>query len=297
MKHHIESHSVSQNGFFSSIGYMKKILLVLLTILSLQMCFGQQDSTKPQFKVSVNYNTALNYFGRTDSLRSSGFFPMAELWFTPKFYINAAPIFVSNSLQSFEYAGTVATAGYQSVTDKWITGLYALKPFYTESSDLVQSALKAQAGFNLSFLNKILNLNGGIDVKFSDQTDLGVTAGLDHVIRIENTDGSVFVFDPSFYTYAGTQQFQKSYYKRKNNGFGIINLPGNSQLVTEKSQQFNVLAHEISMPVIFSKTKLMFIATPAYIMPQNLVTVPNRPDLSERGENMFYATLTAKYTF
>jgi hypothetical protein len=39
------------------------------------------------------------------------------------------------------------------------------------------------------------------------------------------------------------------------------------------------------------------MATPSYIIPQNLLTVPNRPDLSERGENTFYTTLTAKYTF
>jgi hypothetical protein len=28
-------------------------------------------------------------------------------------------------------------------------------------------------------------------------------------------------------------------------------------------------------------------------MPQNLVTVAGRPDLSERGKNMFYVTLSA----
>ena len=28
--------------------------------------------------------------------------------------------------------------------------------------------------------------------------------------------------------------------------------------------------------------------SPAYVMPQNLVTTSGRPDLSERGENLFY---------
>jgi hypothetical protein len=57
------------------------------------------------------------------------------------------------------------------------------------------------------------------------------------------------------------------------------------------------LAYEASVPVIYAKGKVMLIATPSYIMPQNLVTVPGRPDLSERGENTFYTTLTAKYSF
>src|ERR1043165_4855242 len=132
---------------------LKRIFAAIVLFIMLQTANAQTDSTntKPQFKLSVNYNTGLNYFGRTDSLKSSGFFPLAEFWITPKFYVNAAPIFVNNSLQSFEYAGSVATVGYQNVTDKWITSLYVLKPFYKESSELVQSALKAQGGLNLTF--------------------------------------------------------------------------------------------------------------------------------------------------
>ncbi|MDB5208216.1 MAG: hypothetical protein JWR72_3291 [Flavisolibacter sp.] len=255
-----------------------------------------KKKTKPQFKLSLNYNTGLNYYGRTDSLKSSGFFPLAELWITPKIYVNAAPIFVNNAVQKFEYAGSVATVGYQNVTKKWITGLYVSKPIYKESSELVQSALKAQSGANVSFLNKFINLNIGADVKFSDKTDFGATGGLDHLIRIENKDNSVLVFDPGVYIYGGSQNFQRSYYKKNNTGF--LNFPaGNGQLVTEEVSNFSILAYELTMPVVYAKKSWMFVATPSYIMPQNLLDVPNRPDLSERGENMFYATLTTKYTF
>lgn len=280
---------------------MKAIQKIISTLLLCGIFFttsAQTDSTqkvKPQFKLSLNYNTGLNYFGRTDSLKSNGFFPLAELWVTPNFYVNAAPIFVNNALQNFEYAGSVATVGYQKVTDKWITGVYLLKPFYKESSELVQSALKAQSGVNVSFLNKYINLNIGADAKFSDKVDFGATGGVDHLIRIQNKDNSVLVFDPAFYVYAGTQNFQRSYYKKNNTGFLLF--PGNDQLVTEEVSQFSILAYEATMPIVFAKNKWSFIATPSYIMPQNLLTVPNRPDLSERGENMFYATLTAKYTF
>src|SRR6476659_5936398 len=80
--------------------------------------FAQTDSVintedKAQFKIGVYYNSGLNYYGRTDSLKSSGFFPMAELWFNKNFYITAAPVFVNNAVASFDYAGTVATAGFQ----------------------------------------------------------------------------------------------------------------------------------------------------------------------------------------
>lgn len=275
----------------------KKLIAATAFLLLLHSAHAQSDSTKtkPQFKLSVNYNTRLNYYGRTDSLRSSGVFPMAELWFTPKFYVNAAPIFVNNPLQSFDYAGTVATVGYQNVGTKWITSVYLTKPFYKESSELVQSALQAQSGVSLTYQNKIVNINAGGDVKFSDKVDYGATAGLDHIVRIETKNKGVVVIDPAVYAYAGTQNFQRTYYKKNNSGFLLF--PRNNQQVTEEVSRFNVLAYEATMPIIYAKGKVMLIATPSYIMPQNLITVPNRPDLSERGENMFYATLTAKYTF
>jgi hypothetical protein len=257
-----------------------------------------QDSTsaekKAEFKLGLNYTSKLHYYGRIDSLESSGFFPMAELWFTPEFYVNAAPVFVNNKLQSFEYAGTVASVGYQHMTEKWLSNIYVLKPFYTEEAKLVQSALKAQTGISITNMNKFLNVTVGGDVKFSDNVDFGALAGLDHTFRIENQDNSVLVIDPSFYINAGTQQFSRSYTKKQNNG---ILLPPTNQQVTENVKEFNVLSYEASVPVVFAKNKWMAIFTPTYVIPQNLITYPDRPDLSEYGKNLFTATLSLKYTF
>lgn len=275
---------------------MKKIsTLVIIVFISCSVFAQDNDSTlsKAELKLSLNFNSNLNYYGRTDSLKSTGIFPLAELWFNKHFYINAAPVFVNNAVQSFQYAGTVATAGYQQMSEKWLTHLYLLKPFYKESSSLVQSALKAQAGLSFSHLNPFLNLTLGGDVKFSDKADFGATAGLDHIIRVQTKNGGVLVFDPSAYVYAGTQNFTNTYY-RKNN---LPLLQGNNQRVTENVQQFNILAYEATLPLIYAKDSWMFLATPSYIVPQNLLTVEGRPDLSERGENLFYMTLAIKKTF
>jgi hypothetical protein len=283
--------------FETPIMKTKQNLFVLFLCCSFAAS-AQSDSASRnvQFKLSLNYNTGLNYYGRTDSLKSSGFFPMAELWLTPKFYVNAAPVFVSNRVQRFVYAGTVTTAGYQNATSKWLTGVYVSKPFYTSGSELVQSALKAQGGVSVSFLNKYLNLNTGGDVKFSDKTDFGATAGVDHLVRLQNEDKSVWVFDPSLYAYAGTQNFQRSYYKKVSNG-SLLFPTTSQQLVNEQATRFAVLSVEASLPVVYAKGKWTFVANPAYVLPQNLIAVAGRPDLSERGENGFYATLTAKYSF
>jgi len=270
---------------------------VIASLFVCQLVFAQTDSTTSQkikFKIGINYNSGLNYYGRTDSLKSTGVFPLAELWLSKDVYINAAPVFVNNAVQSMEYAGTVTSLGYLHTTDKWITNLYLLKPFYKQSSQLVQSALKAQTSASFSRLNKLLNFTFGGDIKFSDKIDFGATAGLDHLIRKELENGSVLVIDPSFYTYAGTQNFTNTYYKKQP---GFLVFPGSTQQVNKNVTQFNILAYEFSVPVVYAKKKWMALLTPSYILPQNLVTVQGRPDLSERGQNMFYVTLGLKYTF
>jgi hypothetical protein len=278
---------------------MKRIHIIsaVLALFTFQNIFGQSDSTEKntmRFKVGLNYNSGLNYYGRTDSLKSTGVFPMAELWFTKDIYVNAAPVFVNNAVQSMEYAGTVTSLGYLHTTDKWIANLYVLKPFYKQSSQLVQSALRAQTGASFSALNKILNFTFGGDVKFSDKMDFGATAGLDHLVKKEFKKQDVLVIDPSFYVYAGTQNFSASYTKKK---AGLLFFPGNTEQVTENVTRFNLLAYELSVPLIYVKGKWMALLTPSYILPQNLVKDTEHPELSETGQNLFYATVGLKYSF
>jgi tetratricopeptide (TPR) repeat protein len=272
------------------------VLLFMLTGYFLNAQTEQAaEKKKTEFKISANYNTGLNYYGRVDSLHSSGFFPLAELWFNESLYINAAPVFVNNTAASFQYAGTITSIGYQFKSEnKWLGNIYLVKPFYQESSKLVQSALKAQTGITLTWLNKVVNVTGGADAKFSDKTDFGVTAGLDHIFRYQINDKSVLVIDPSAYINAGTQQFTKSYLKKTS---GFLFFPGNEQLVTESAQKFKILSYEFSAPVIFATGKFQLLFTPAYVIPQNLLIVEGRPDLSEKGEKMFYATIGAKLSF
>lgn len=264
-------------------------------LLSSGLLFGQEQTTESssesQFKISANYNSGLNYYGRTDSLRSSGFFPMAELWFNKNVYVNAAPIFVNNQLSSFDYAGTIATLGFLSITDEWITNLSLLKPFY-KNNELVQSALKAQTSLNFTKRNELLNFSFGGDIKFSDKIDYGAMLGFDRIFSIPMTGNKSLLLNPTANLNAGTQQFSYTYYKQGS----FLGLPGPRQEVSESVKKFNILSYEFSIPVILTSGKLQLIVSPAYVIPQNLTKVPGRPDLSERGKEMFYSTFTAKIT-
>ena len=272
------------------------LIIFLMPFAALQA--QEEDKHKENtgsFKLGVFYNSSLNYYGRTDSLKSSGIFPLAEIWFNKSFYLNGAPVFVNNSTDNFQYSGTVITLGYlsKSLNEKTLTHLFVTKPLYKDNSNLVQSALKIQASGNFSMLNKYINLNLGGDIKLSDKVDFGISGGIDHLFRLELPGGVILVIDPSAYVYAGTQQFTKTYYKKSNYLF----FPAINQQVSQEVSRLNILSYELSMPVVLAKNKVQVILNPAYVIPQNLINVENRPDLSERGKDMFYMTMGAKITF
>ena len=276
---------------------MKRTLILTSLLCCCLLGLTQNDSTqkqKLQFKLGLNYNSNLHYYGRTDSLRSSGIFPQAELWLGDKFYLSATSVFVRNAVQPLDYAGTVATVGYLDVRKHWITSAYLLKPFYGEDVQLVQSALKTQAGLSFTYVNKIINLTAGADLKYADRIDYGASAGIDHIVRKEIKGGSALVIDPSVNVYAGTQNFSTTYTKKRN---GFLFLPGESETVTRSAQRFSLLSLEASLPVIWARKNWLAQVTPSWVSPRNLVTVAGHPDFSEQGSNMFYVTAGLTYTF
>jgi hypothetical protein len=277
---------------------MKTALLACILTVSNLFVHAQNDSSaqkKVQLKLSTNYNSGLNYYGRTDSLKSSSFFPLAEVWMNSKFYINAAPIFINNKVQSFEYAGTITSIGYQYITDHWITSVSVLKPFYKESTALPASVLKLQTSSSLTWLNKFINLTAGVEGRLSERMDIGITAGIDKSIFIPVMNKSYLLINPSVYAYGGTRQFSKSYTRRKS---GLIpGLGGQQERVTENYNELVILSYECSLPLIFIKDKVMVMVTPSYVIPQNLIKDASNPSLNEMGENSFYTSIGVKYSF
>jgi hypothetical protein len=277
---------------------MNRFIILLVCCGFVCPLFAQdKDSTaknKTELVVAISYNSGLNYYGRVDSVKSTGFYPTAGVNFKNGIYLHSSFVFINNASYN-GYAATIAEAGYQFKNKKesWSGNIFVNKFFYKDNTGQVQSALKGTAGINLAHLNKIINLNAGADVKLSDKIDIGVSAGLDHTFRIENIGKGVIVIDPSAYLYAGTQNFTNTYYQEKN----FLFLPAGEEAVTTNSRKFSILSYELSCPVVYGLGKMNLVLSPAYVIPQNLVVVPGRPDLSERGASLFYLTSTLKFTF
>ena len=229
---------------------MKRIRFIgflLFMIIGSATANAQGDTlVKPvqsSVKLGMFYTSHLNYYGRTDSLRSSGIFPLLEVWFNRNFYVNASPVFINNAVSPLAYAGTVATIGYRFTEKNNLGGhVYFVKPFLKDNSQLVQSALKGQMAASITHTGVILNFTGGADIKFSDKTDYGANAGIDHIQRFSLGNGCVLVIDPSIYIYAGTQQFTRSYLKKNN----FLIFPGVEEAISEPVNAFNILSYEVS---------------------------------------------------
>jgi hypothetical protein len=279
--------------------YTKKITALACYLLLAIIATAQDSATsnnKTELTASFTYNSAMNYYGRVDSLKSTGFYPYLGITFKNGIFVSSTFVFTHNSL-STDYAATLLTGGYnfKNKQGNWAGALSASYFLYRDQSELVQSAVKAQGDFSINNLNKIINTTAGINTKYSNQFDFGAQASLDHIIRIEHpfSNNDVIVIDPTAAVNAGTQNFTKTYYEKRN--FLIFPLP--DQEVTESSRQFSILSYELSMPIIYGIGKFNLIFNPAYVLPQHVITVPGQPSLSERAENLFYFTLTGKVSF
>ncbi|HVB03866.1 MAG TPA: hypothetical protein VNE41_09115 [Chitinophagaceae bacterium] len=256
---------------------------------------GSSDTAaRGSVKIGLGYNSGLNYFGRTDSLRSSGFYPSLEWDLKDGLYFSSNFIFENNQQSSLQYAATILEGGYKfSSSGQHFSGnLFISKFLYAGNSALVQSAIQEQTGVNLSFLNQVVDINLGGDIKFSDQADWGLTAGLDHIIRFGSLFGKdVLVLDPSVYFYGGTQHFTNTYFKKIN----VLFIPITQQQENQQINKFGLLAWECSVPVVLAINKLDFILDPAYITPENVIQPSGRD--SGPGAGLFYLNLQVTYRF
>ena len=274
-----------------------KILTAVILFIFLQSSAkAQSDSsvTEPtnQYTFGTSYASKLHFFGRTDSLKSSAFVPSITAKFSNGLYVSGSFIFVNNADASFKYTAAITEAGYRFGKNEGLAGsIYADKFFYSANSSLVQSVQTGQAGFSLSHLNNILDVNTGGSAVFSDKTDFFVNGGIDHLFRIE-TGSSVFLIVPTATINAGTQNFTSTYLKKRS----VLFFPVADESVTTNDQKFQVLSYELSMPITYVHNKFAISFTPGYVIPQNVIKVANRPDLANNAKNLFYANVGVSYT-
>lgn len=281
-----------------------KSILLLFIVLILSQKIVAQDSIPPvqqpvvkqkektSLTLSNNFVSKLHYYGRTDSLKSTAMVPNILLQFGNGIFFSSSFIFINNSQQSFNYAATVAGAGFNFGKSKGFSGSIYANMFFYATNLLVQSSQKGQAGIKLSHLNKILDVNLAASTVFSDKSDYFTSLGFDHIFLFRYKK-SAFVIMPTITANAGTQNFTHSYYKTRY----INGIPAGEEQVIESGKRFQLLSYEASLPVAFAYKKLILSITPGYVIPQSVIKVAGRPDLSENASSLFYANVGIAFKF
>jgi hypothetical protein len=278
---------------------MKKVIaLFTLACICLISQAQQADSAiaskkKITFTTGVAFNSGLNYYGRTDSLKSQAIYPFAGITLHNGLYLFSNFIFINNAVAT-TYAATIVEAGYKFKNKKetWRGNIFGSRFFYNAAVSLVQSVVKEQAGINLAHTNKVISINGGADAKFSNQTDFGAYVGLDHAFRFDSVGKrGVIVITPAAYSYFGTQRFTKTWMQEKR----FLLFPVGEQAITQSSSRFSIMSYELSCPIIYGIGKMNLILTPAYVIPQNVVTANGTG--SQKADNLFYTTAAIRFDF
>ena len=235
----------------------------------------------------------LHYYGRTDNQKSSALLPTVVVQFDSiGLYASGTSVLLSNKTQSLNYAGTITEVGLRFGKPAGISGnIYGNKFFYN-TTQLPQSAFKEQAGLNVNYLSKVINLTSGGSAAFSDsRTDFFTTAGLNKNFKILKGK-SVFVITPTAIINAGSQNFTSAYYKQNT----IEGIPVNNTVVIESGKRFNILSYEFSTPVVWAYKNFFLIATPTFVLPQSVISNLSFPQYSENAQNLFFVNVTALYS-
>lgn len=270
-----------------------RIQFLLLAGIAMPLLLRAQDSTQTTkdstktdsrrnvFTADLGFQSRTSYYGRTDSLKSSLLNPSIGYQLKMGLYAKASMIFINNPVNTLDYTATILEGGYRFGQNKKLSGNIFYNQFlYEKDTRLIQSVVKSQTGFNVAYETKVITFNINGNLKFSNKTDVGAVAGLDHLFLIKYPKRHAAIgINPSAYAYFGTQNFSNTYYEQKK----LFNLiPTQPEAVTKSSEQFNLLSYEFSLPVVFVYKHFNCSLTGSYVLPQHLITGV------ETGSNLFY---------
>lgn len=262
------------------------------------------DSTsfkKSYFKFSVSYQSNSVYYGRKDSLVLPYIIPSISYHDKSGFYIQGSLSYLAGT--GAQVDGGSLSAGYESGSrnGKFYSDLYASKYFVSSSSYSVREEVKGELGGSASYNTGPLTLDGGLNLAFSNKTDVALNFDLSH--EFEFGDNGRWAITPTALVNAGTQNFYENYFtnrKYSQKRRRRTNQNPNAVKVIVVHKSFAVLDYELSMPVDYTGHKWGLFFTPTFSVPENGFKYSLNNGITyqtEKLSNSFYAEAGAYIKF
>jgi hypothetical protein len=271
--------------------HLPVIALLLSATAQGQSNASEVNAEKSYFKAGLSYLSNSVYYGRKDSLRYPYFTPTLGYYHKSGFYANASLSYLASKESRIDLY--TLEAGYEfELTHKLTGSLYADKYFYNQSSTNIQSDIKGNGGFTLSYNFGALQFNTGADVMFANKTDFSLNAGLSRDFTI-GEEAKQWTITPTVTTYLSTLNFYEGYTSRragKNaqqpNGATI----SSNTFITNRSTGLTLLDFELSVPVSYDAAKWGLSFTPTLALPTNPIFTSTTTTITPRIGNPFSQT-------
>jgi len=299
-------------------------LLASILTLSSNSLMGQSNfkmdtSSKPSFKIQIDYLNNYIYNGRADSIASPYQITTASANFGNGFYANLiANYLLTPNQRRFDFFEL--DLGYEYKLGTKMSGeLYASKYFYSNQSSLLNGDITSDFGATFNYNLGFFQFNNTADIFFSGKSDFQIMPGVEKSFEF-GEENSKWDFTPGIYSVMSSLNYYESVLTRNlNRQKGIKNtLPvsGNIQSATALLDKgFKLLAIECSIPISYQADKWGFQFTPTLAIPfhpiktltTNSVTLPSgavnsntidsTPYSEKNLSNLFYFQIGLNYKF
>lgn len=298
---------------------LASILTVSSNLLIGQSNFKNDTSSKPSFKIQIDYLNNYIYNGRADSIASPYQITTASANFGNGFYAN----FIANYLltpnqRRFDFFEL--DLGYEYKLGKKMSGeLYGSKYFYSNQSSLLNGDITSDFGATFNYDLGFFQFNNTADIFFSGKSDFQYMPVVEKSFEW-GEENAKWEITPGIYSVFSSLNYYESVLTRKLTGQkGIKNAltpSANVQSATTLLDKgFKLLDVECSIPISYQADKWGFQFTPTLAIPfhpiktltTNSVTLPSgvvnsntidsTPYFEKNLSNLFYFQIGFNYKF
>ena len=306
-------------------------LFILLSLIFNDVAlFGQSklkedSSTKPVFKLQMDYLSNYIYNGRADSIIAPYQITTASLNFQNGIYANLIANYLltpnENRFDFFEF-----DLGYQyKLGKKWTGEIYGSKYSYSSQSSLLNGDITSDIGATANYDFVIFQFNNTVDVFFSGKSDFQYMPGIEKTFEF-GEDNAKWEITPGIYSVFSSLNYYESVFTRKRNALKNLKTkpgqPANTvqtanvlSTTTILDKGVKLLDMEVSLPISYQTSNWSIVFTPTWAIPYhpihtltvNSITLPNgstssntidSTPYSERFlNNQFYFQIGFNYKF
>ncbi|MBU3744295.1 MAG: hypothetical protein FGM61_07065 [Sediminibacterium sp.] len=278
---------------------------------------SRNAASESYWKLGVGYLSNYVYMGRQDSLPTPYLTPTIGYYHSSGFYLSCSLSYLLEKKSRRIDYGSI-DIGYSFDLSERVSGeVYANKSWYNQSSTNVASDIKGYLGGVLGYDVDFIQVNGGMDLLFSNKPDFTCNLGFSHVFEFGGNDNAVSV-EPTFTTNWSTLHSYEGYINRrvgKRPGTGIPLNTTVTAVTKVQNNRLTLMDFEVSLPFTYESSHFGINFTPTLAIPRNPIyttttittttpggiqnsqTYPSTPNSELNLQNRFYAELTLSFKF